>query len=351
MKLEFKPDFAKARERWDSYWKKTNKHPLVSVVIPKEGVEPVAKPGWLAGHDGNFEPVIEKILQWGETHEFIGDAIPFYQFEFGPDHFSTFLGADLKFSPDSSATSWAVPYVTDWDKAKLTFLRSSPWWEKTVKFIRALRKAVDGKMLIAGPTMVAGMDSLAAIRGTQDILMDTVECPEKLLAAQDRQWLAYVEIADELFKELNYREFGSINRHGMYSKGKIAIPQCDFSCMISPDMFNKFEAPFKEKEIEYLDASEYHLDGPGAIVHLERMCAIKKLGLIQWVPGTGNPAEMDWTDLYKRIDSLGKGMIVDGTPEQMKKLVSLMKGKQIFIKTTAKTRKEAEQACKELSSL
>jgi len=62
MRLEFKPDFAEARERWDSYWKKTNTHPLVSVIIPKEGTKPADKPGWLAGHDGNFEPVIERIL-------------------------------------------------------------------------------------------------------------------------------------------------------------------------------------------------------------------------------------------------------------------------------------------------
>ncbi|MEI7904711.1 MAG: hypothetical protein WCI43_04775 [Candidatus Firestonebacteria bacterium] len=351
MKLEFKPDFPESKARWDTFWKNRNKRPLVSIVIPKEGVTPVEKPLYMAGHDGNFAPVIEQVYKWAGTHEFIGDALPFYQVEFGPDHFSTFLGADMEYAKESNSTSWAIPFVSDWDKVDLQFRKDSAWWEKTVKFIKALRKNLDGKVLIAAPTLVAGMDCLAAIRGVQNLLMDTVEYPEKVKRALDAQWLVYEEVADELFKELGQQSIGSVNRHGMYSSGKLAIPQCDFSCMISPEMYNEFVSPFVEKETQYLDSSEYHLDGPGALVHLERICSFKKLGVIQWVPGAGEAGGKDWTELYKKIDQFGKGMIIHETPEYFKKLLPQLNTRQLFLKTDAKDRIEAESIYRELTGL
>jgi len=59
--------------------------------------------------------------------------------------------------------------------------------------------------------------------------------------------------------------WGSLNRFGMYSAAIIDVPQCDVSCMISPDMFNTFEIPSLIKEIECTAASIYHLDGPDAL--------------------------------------------------------------------------------------
>jgi len=342
LKLEFKPDFEESRKRWDNFWKNTNKEPLVSIVAPKEGVTPVEKPPYMAGHDGNFEPVIEQVYNWAKTHEFIGDALPFYQVEFGPDHFSTFLGADMEFSKDSNSTSWAVPFVKDWDTVELKFRKDSEWWDKTLKFIRALRKALDGKVLIAAPTAMAGLDSLAAIRGTQELLIDTIDAPEKIKKANAEQFKVYIEALGELFKELDQENLGSVNRHGMYSSGKLAIPQCDFSCMLGKEMYNKLQLPILEKETEYLTASEYHLDGPGALQHLEAICAVKKLGIIQWVPGAGAAAEKDWTELYKRIDALGKGMILSEPPENYKKLLPQLRTRQLFLKNAAGSKKEAE---------
>ena len=348
MKLEFKPDFEESRLRFGLFWKNENENPLVSVVTPKEGVVPIDKPPYMAGHKGEFEPVIEQIYKWASSHEFIGDAIPFYQVEFGPDHFSAFLGADLKYSAGSNSTSWAVPFVSDWDKAEIKFRKDSFWWERTIKFIRALRKEFDGKLLIAAPTLSAGMDCLAAVRGTQELLMDTVECPEKVLGALEALWLAYKEIADGLFSELNSEETGSINRHGVYSAGKTAVPQCDFSCMISPEMFEMFAVPFIEKETRYLDNSEYHLDGPGALVHLKRICSLPKLDIVQWVPGAGEAALSDWTELYLKIDALGKGMIMHEPPEYYRKLMPMLKTRKLFLKATAPDKQSGEKLYREI---
>jgi hypothetical protein len=71
-------------------------------------------------------------------------------------------------------------------------------------------------------------------------------------------------------------------------------------------MFKTFEVPSLAGEIAGLDASVYHLDGPDALQHLESLCAIDRLDMIQWMPGEGYYDD-DWSELNARIDALGKG--------------------------------------------
>ena len=347
MELEFKKDFSEIQNRWDLFWQgRYIDKPLVSMVLPKEGVTPIAKPGCqqLIRREGAFEPVIEQMLKWAETHEFIGEAIPYVSVEFGPDHFSTLLGCDLEFLPDSSGTNWAVPFLKDLDDKEIRFRRDSFWWNRTVSFIREARKACDGKLLLAAPTLVAGLDSLVAMRGVQELNMDLALYPEKVKQSLSMVNKAYIEILDALAIELDYERYGSINRHGMYSRGRIAVPQCDCSTMISPEMFQEFEVPCLEFESDKLDAVEYHLDGPDTIKHLSAICEIDGIDIIQWVPGAGEAEDQDWMDLYREIDSRGKGQIIMTEDHDMLKTMCRdFKSGKLFFKTSAATIAEANE--------
>ena len=136
VKLEFKPDFEQARRNWDAYWKGENKRPPIWITIPKPGVTPSEPPAYLEGSDGNFEPVIDQMLAWGEAYDFLGDSIPFYTLEFGPDSFAAYLGADLCFFEEQrNFTSWCVPFVKDWDDTEIKFRREGHWWQMTEALI------------------------------------------------------------------------------------------------------------------------------------------------------------------------------------------------------------------------
>ncbi|MDP6380638.1 MAG: hypothetical protein QF662_04760, partial [Phycisphaerae bacterium] len=298
MELEFKSDFEQAQQRWEEFWKGENPRPMISVVVPKPGVEPVAKPPYASGAEGDFGPVIDRILRYGETHEFIGEAIPFYCLEFAADHFATLLGAGLRFA-EGQEGGWPVHCVEDWDDADIRFRPETKWWERTAEFARAIRKRCDGKLLIASNTLVANLDALVALRGGQRLLWDMIERPDAVHRALERVTKAHGEILDALAHLLDYGSYGSINRHGMYSLGRINVPQCDMSCMISPAMFSEFALPYLRREMAHLDASEYHLDGPDALKHLEALSAIERLDIIQWVPGAGRAATQDWTQLHE----------------------------------------------------
>jgi hypothetical protein len=348
MELEFKHDFEEVRQRWSAFWEGENTRPMVNIVLQKEGVNPVPHPPYLEGRDGNFKPIIDQLLAYAETHEFLGDAIPFFTLEWGPDTFSSYLGADLVFM---SGTNWAVPFVEDWDDEEIRFRRDSYWWQLTVDLIHAIRSRCDGKLLINPPTLVANLDSLAAIRGIERLLFDLVECPNKIKRALDQVCIAHTEILEAYAQLLDFDTYGSINVEGLYTPGRQSRPQCDMSCMISQKMFREFVVPCLEREAEDVDAMHYHLDGPGALQHLEALCEIEGLDTISWVPGSGEGQTQDWTMLHKKIDDLGKGQTLGGSHESIKRLWKEYKSRKLVFSTSASSKSEAEDFLAELETL
>jgi 5-methyltetrahydrofolate--homocysteine methyltransferase len=350
MELAFKADLDGALAQWGRFWQGTNTRPAVWAVIPRPGVTPVDKPGYAAGADGDYEPVIDQLLLWAETHEFLADAIPFTYLEFAADHFAALLGADLMFS-ETEPGGWAVPFVEDLDHAEIRFDRGGTWWRRTVEFAEALHARTDGKLLIASPTLVGNLDALAAVCGAETLLLAMIERPDAVHAALAQIDRAHAEILEALAELLDYPHYGSINRHGVYSAGRVNVPQCDFSCMIGPEMFREFVVPYLRKEMARLDAVEYHLDGPGAIRHLEALCEIEALDLVQWVAGAGPGERQDWTALYARIDALGKGQVRGGDAEMAKRLWQGYRTRKLFYSLRAQSRAEVEDCLAALERL
>jgi len=346
--LEHKPDFEEVRHRWTAFWKGESTRPLVRIVLPKEGAKPVPHPPYLAGRDGNFEPIIDQLLEYVDTHEFLGEAIPYFVLEWGPDTFSAYLGAELVFT---SGTSWAIPFIEDWDDAEIRFRRDSYWWQLTVDMIHAIRKRCDGKLLINPPTLVANLDSLAAIRGIEKLLIDLIERPDRVKQALDQICAAHTEILEAYAQLLDFDTYGSINVEGLYTVGRQSRPQCDMSCMISSEMFREFVVPCLNYESADVDAMHYHLDGPGALHHLEALCEIEGLDVISWVPGSGEGQLQDWTALYKKIDDLEKGQTRGASHEDIKRLWREYKSRKLLFHTTAVSKSQAEDFLAELEIL
>ena len=350
MELEFKTDLEDAVAQWERFWRGENSRPAVAAVVPKLGVTQVSKPAYASGAQEDFEPIIDQLLAWAQTHEFLADAIPFYYLEFAADHFASLLGADLKFS-ETEPGGWAVAFIQDLEHAEIHFDRNGYWWRRTVEFAEALRARCDGKLLIASNTLVANVDALAAVCGAQHVLIAMVENPGAVHAALRQIDQAHEDILEALGELLDYDRFGSINRHGMYSAGRINVPQCDFSCMISPEMFSEFVVPYLNREMKRLDAVEYHLDGPDAVKHLEALCEIEELDLVQWISGAGEAEHPDWTDLFDRVDALGKGQIRSRGADTVSQLWRRYRTRKLFFNLQAESRAEVEDCLAELEGI
>jgi len=303
--LEFKSDFARARRFWADFWQGRNNRPAIRVTLPRAGTRPQPAPAYLDCFDGDMRRIADQLLAWAETHEFLAESIPYYYLEYGPDTFAAWLGADLQLSPERN-TTWSVPCVEDWDKTEIRFHPAGYWWQRTVEAAGVLLERCGGKLLICPPTLVANLDALAALRGPQQLMFDLATCPEKIERALAQVNVAHTEIMAACRAAFQLDHYGSINVEGAYTPGIQSRPQCDASCMISPAMFRELVVPCLESEANDADAFVYHLDGPGALKHLEALCGIPKLDMIAWVYGAGNE-DKDWRAVYDRIDRLGKG--------------------------------------------
>ena len=80
--------------------------------------------------------------------------------------------------------------------------------------------------------------------------------------------------------------------------------------MISPQFFDRFVLPELKETCRILDRTLYHLDGVGALNHLDSLLSIEELDAIQWIPGNGKPEHHEWTEVVQKIHNAGKNQQV-----------------------------------------
>jgi hypothetical protein len=144
-----------------------------------------------------------------------------------------------------------------------------------------------------------------------------------------------------LSQELARETFGTANWLGMYHPGHTNTIQSDISCMLSPLMFVEFEVASLRDQAGHYDAVAYHLDGPGAIKHMETICTIPGIKAIQYVPVPQEKAE-DVEALHDRVDGLGMAYVRNADPAMIKPLWAKSRTRRMVIHTRFHSRREAE---------
>ncbi len=308
--LEFRRDFDAVKQNWRRFWDGTLGRPILLAEPPKKGVDAVPKPPWGAAFTRDGEDLVDQALRWADTHEFLGDSVPFYLPSLIIDLMPAFLGAEIVSVRESWGTdTHAKPFIQDLSSAEIGFRRDSIWWERWVGLVECIKRKCAGRLLFGtAQPYYNSLDTLAALRGNAQLMLDFYDNPEGVHRAMEQVMRAYGEIMAEVCRILEVGEYGSVTGHGFYHGGKTGTPQCDFGFNIGKEHFDEFALPYLRQEIGHFDAVEYHLDGPGNITHLESICDIEKVGVIQWVPGAGEDLARDWTWLYEKINALGKGL-------------------------------------------
>lgn len=306
MELRYKIDLQQVICRWRIFHKGNNIRPMLILIEQKEENNAPAYPHPYHLAFNDIEEEIPRIAAWMANRNFLYDAIPCYRVTFNPDHFSLFLGADLDYNPGSPDTTWIKPVNRELNDIEFQFNRNSKWWRRTEHCITRLKKQFDGTFIIMGPPIQGGLDCLAAIRGSQNLMLDLIEKPDIVKKKLTDVNTAIQEVREALWELTEGEKYGDINRHGIYSDSYTDVPQCDISCMISNEMFQEFQVPALKEELRNLTGAVYHLDGPQALQHRNSLFGMDRIEIIQWQPGYGQ-YEKDWKWLYKEIDAAGKG--------------------------------------------
>ncbi len=242
--------------------------------------------------------------QWLDGTHYYGDAFPTWWPNYGPGIAAGFLGSRVEhgdrttwFHPQGAASLAGVTVRVDQDNA---------WWQAVQAITRAAVQRWGSEVSLGFTDLGGNLDILASLRGTQDLLMDMHDAPEeidRLLPEITAAWLEYYKLlADEIAQ----------GGRGFSCWGPCWFPkpgyflQSDFSYMISPRAFERYVMPDLARCCAALDYPFYHLDGTGALKHLDQLCDLASLRGIQWQPGDGQPLADKWPDVLRRIRAAGK---------------------------------------------
>ncbi len=349
--MKYRPDFEDLEPYFQAFWAcEMVDRVALSITAPRKQIPPLPNTNepWLTYTTPSDQHL--DYLEAGFANTFYGGlAIPWYAPNLGPDVFSAFLGADLKFSKDSPITSWidwTTRVLQDYsDLSCLEIKDDNPFYRKILDLTRAAAERGKGKFLVGITDIHAGFDCLAVLRGgPENASMDLVEYPEGVQAAMLKLYDGWQKVIDDTLAITDKVQKGTANWINLWHLGKMYTVQNDFSCLVSAPMYREFFLDELVKEINYLDASIYHLDGVECLQHLDILLDIPNLNAIQWVRGARNDDKSieKWFPLYQKMQAKKKAITVYPRPHEVQLVLDNLKPEGLFIQTWAKDIEEAK---------
>jgi len=347
--LSFKPNMDEVAMRWNAFYEgEIIDRPIVCVTAPREGFKDVKHVDVCDYYDkvcGDMDATIERVIRSAEATFYGGEAVPGYTPSMGPDEIAVFCGGKLGWSESTEGriyTNWSKPIVDNWeDSLPIKLDDANPLWQRLLEFYRRAVDKMAGKMLLVPPDLHTNMDLLSALRGPERLCMDLLDQPEQIDKAMLDARAVFPKVWDAVREAGRMDELGYCN--GVYSMEGAAILQCDFSCMISPEMFRRWVLPALEEEAEIVKHVIYHWDGPGALVHTNDLVSSKGLHTLSYVPGEGHGDHTDYIDMYKKLQKGGKAVQVGGSIDQVKHMHRELRPEKTLYSTYASSQSEAEE--------
>jgi hypothetical protein len=318
-----KDNWEETERRFMEYWAMENHdRPLMTVRAPKAGYvkKEIKVPKDLMDRWLDTRYIIENSKENFRATFFGGESFPMINPNLGPDFIAATLGCDLTFAED---TSWSHPIGNLWDRDPgFVFDPDNIWWKDMMRITMELCKESSGRYLVGMTDFHAGIDAISAMRGPETLCFDLYENPQAVKNAVIKIFEAYKAEFDIQYSLISGMQHGSVNWMNIWYPGKWYVTSCDFIGMISPEMFDEFVLPELNAELDFFDASMFHLDGPDALKHLDALLDLPKLKGIQWVYGAGQPTASAWIPVLKKIQKAKKMIHIETVPEDMDILLS-----------------------------
>ncbi len=260
-------------------------------------------------HDFSWtaEEVIDAEDAFLSTCEYFADGYPVMDFAaFGPGVLAAMLGSELD---NSRGQIWFLPCEEDITKLHVAYDPENKWAKRIKDLYRAGIDRWNGSVIMTLPDLGGIMDILASLIGAENLMFALVDEPEEVNRVQREIQQAWYEAYRD-FSEVLAPQGAITDWNGILSRERGYIPQCDFSYMLGPEMFDEFVMPILREDMKRLKHTIYHLDGIGAKKHLERLLTLPELNAIQWVYGVGQPGPYAWVDLYQKVLDAGKQIMI-----------------------------------------
>ena len=334
MGIEFISDWERRLARQDAFWSRSIlDRPVVVMAYhrpdpdypwPAQKTYASLRDRWM---DGAYHA--ERALASVMNTEYLGDALPTACPNLGPEIFSAFFGCQLEYGEN---TSWSIPLLHDWEQAdSLQFSEKTECFRKIEEMTDALLAIGRNRFYTGITDLHPGGDAIVAFRDPLIMNMDMIDNPDGIKKLLNKVNAAYYRVFDRYCDKLEKAGQAITSWPGIVSTKRWYVPSNDFSCMISKAMFDDVFLPGIAEECRHMQASIYHLDGPGALQHLDSLLEIKELNAIQWVYGAGHGRATDWLHVYRRCQAAGKGLQIGINADELETLMANLRPEGIWL--------------------
>ena len=347
--LERKPDWERVRQRYEAWWTgQLRNQPLLKVTAPlpdRPAVpEPPTDPDRLLRYFTDPDEVIPRILAQADRTYYAGDAFPAIFPVTGQlvAIQAAYHGCPYYIMPVANS-AWADPAIHSWEgRAPVEYDPDNWWWQASQRLLARGAEAAVGRAVVGIPDLQGDGQIAALLRGTAELAVDCLERPDEvaqLVEEVNGAWLRYYRECHGLIQRWAPGYFDNM---GVYSDCPMVTLECDFSCLISTDMFERIFLPGIARQASWVERTIYHLDGPGAIRHLDSLLGLEDLGGIQWQPGAAGGPMLAWLDLLKRVQKAGKLLVVSCAAREVEPLLAQVRPEGLLISTSCTTPAEAD---------
>lgn len=318
-------NWEKIQKKYMEFWARENHdRPLLNIQVLKNNHEqaPVSNHATLRERWMDTEFILKGANWYMQNALYLGEAFPVLNPDLGPDWFAAGYGAQLEYGEN---TSWAKHFLTDEDVENyrgFSLNMQNAYYEKMDEIIRAAVEDGKDKYLVGITDIHPGADCLVSLRGPQDLCLDVYDNPDFIRKGTMDILPDFQKVYQHEYELVSKYQKGTTCWMSLWHPGRWYVPSCDFSCMISEEQYEDLIVKEIEKETEYLDASIYHLDGPDALRHLDRILQIPQLNGVQWVYGAGQPTASHWIPVVKKIQAAGKCVVMEVQADELEVMLA-----------------------------
>ena len=344
-----KNDWEAAKRDYTAWWRRERRQPLFFITIPGEPDTPTRWSGWnLVRKPDRIEECLGDFEHAYSNYRYPLHGYPLLTINLGPGILAGYLGGEVHVVPDTVWFSKKPPLRLD---EEIELDTGSRWYQRTRELSRRAAEEGQGKFVVGMTDLGGNLDILASLRGTQQLLLDVQEHPQRVLEWSRQITDAWLKTYWDFHGVIAAKQAGIGGWMGPWAPEPWFPIQCDFAEMISPAMFEKFVIPDLQTVSRALRYTIYHWEVPGQFPHLDALLSVPEITGFQWNPGPelDPPDSPKWYPLYRKIQAKGKLLILSGVKlDNLDTLFSGIDPKGVFITQNVSDERELDKVGKYL---
>lgn len=309
-----KDNEAVCRRRHRAFWENRSEGtPLVFAVADKPGFKPVPWNSRLSRKDWDLCPDwhLSMVQNYLDGTCFIADAMPTASLMVGLDITNTAVlaGGDYDYSSPND--------FIDFKPDKFDLNRPAPAFSPKHPLVRQLKtcyetviRHVGQRALVNPPMTLDSLSSLYGLCGSQDLLMALVNRRETIRQRVREMTVAYLDFYDYFYEFLKAAGYGeSAYWFQVFCEGNFEGVRCDFSLMLSHEMFQEFIIPEIAQVCDHMDHTLFNMCSVRHARFIDDLSEINSLDGIFWNPEPYLDGVRDFLPELRRIKK--KGMLLE----------------------------------------